>query len=151
MKKQTVYNNVITVLFQYWKTIVWLAVVFFLSTMKVSDMPKVPLIDIPHFDKIIHFLMYFILATAWLIDDYKKIEAFDSRKLIIIFISSVFYGIFMELIQKVLIQERSGDFLDALANTFGVSIAFLLFKNANFYRMLLVRIFSIGYKQKMEL
>jgi len=148
MKKQTVYNNFIAVLFQYWKTIVWLAIVFFLSTMKVSDMPKVSLINIPHFDKIIHFLMYFILATIWLIDDYKQRTNFQLRKLVVVFISSAIYGISMELIQKLLVQERSGDLLDALANTFGLIVAFLLFINIYFYRTLLVKIFSIGYKEK---
>ena len=148
MKKQTVYNNFIAVLFQYWKTIVWLAIVFFLSTMKVSDMPKVSLVNIPHFDKIIHFLMYFILATIWLIDDYKQRTNFQLRKLVVVFISSAIYGISMELIQKLLVQERSGDLLDALANTFGLIVAFLLFINIYFYRTLLVKIFSIGYKEK---
>ena len=147
MRKQTVYNRIITDFSQYWKTIVWFAIVFFLSTMKVPDVPRIPLIDIPHFDKIIHFLMYFILATIWMIDDYKKRKLFRTLNLIITFASAVLYGALLELVQKIIVQNRSGDILDVFANMMGAIFALILFRNISLYRKLLVNIFAFGYKE----
>jgi len=141
MKKLTVYNIIITDFFQYWKTIVWLTIVFFLSTMTVPDVSSVPLVNIPHFDKIIHFSMYFILATLWMLDDFKKTKAFRMFNLIIIMIFSISYGLLMEVVQQIIVQDRTGDILDVLANTIGVIIAILIFRNINFYRKILINLF----------
>ena len=146
MKKETAYYRVIAYFFQYWKTIAWLAIVFFMSTMKIPLAPGVPLINIPHFDKIIHFSLYFILVSIWMIDDYKKTKFFKGKNLVVIVILSVLYGGLMEILQKIVVQDRSGDILDVLANTVGVLVAFLLFKNISFYRNILLKIFSANYK-----
>ena len=125
---------VLNLIKQYWKTIIWLYVILFLSTIQVSQLPKASLFTIPHFDKMVHFTLYFILASVWLIDDFKKRLEFNKKILFLIVLSSVAYGVIMEIVQKVIVQNRDGDFFDALANAMGVAIAFLLFRYYEFYR-----------------
>jgi len=123
---------------QYWKTIIWLIIVFILSTMQMSNVPKTSLFRIPHFDKIVHFSMYFISLTLSFTDAYKAKEKLLSLSYYGIAIGNILYGISIEFIQSQ-IPNRSADFYDALANSFGVLIAFLLFRYLNRYRTFLVR------------
>jgi VanZ family protein len=125
---------------QYWRTIAWFIIILFLSTIQVSKLPHTPLLRIPHFDKIIHFSLYFILTSLWLLDDYKARLKFNNSILFSIVLSSVAYGIIMEIVQKVIIQYRDGDFYDVLANTAGIILAFLLFRFYGFYRNILTTI-----------
>ncbi len=128
---------------QYWKTIVWFIVIFFLSTMQASDVPKLSLFTIPHFDKIVHFSMYSILVTVWFIDYCIFAKLFHNRMTYTIILGSIFYGLLMELIQKTLIQTRDGDALDALANISGGISAFLLFRYFPQYRKLIIRLLKL--------
>jgi len=144
VKRQTVLFNLFR---QYWKTILWFVVIFILSTIKVSNVPHSPLFDIPHFDKIIHFSLYYILTSIWLVDHIKTQHNLSNFKFIIILLS-ITYGAIMELVQKVLIQNRSGDFFDALANTIGVTLAFILFNYVYLYRETLITIMTFNRNER---
>jgi len=48
----------------------------------------------------------------------------------------------MEIVQKVIVQNRSGDFFDALANTTGIIVASIAFNYIILYRKTLIRIFT---------
>ncbi len=127
---------------QYWKTILWVIVIFFLSTLQIPNVPSVPLFNIPNFDKFVHFTLYSILLTAWSVDYFKCTLKFNKRRFLIIILSSISYGLIMEIIQKVVVQNRSGDIFDALANTIGVLVAFLLFRYIHPYRKTILIIFA---------
>ncbi len=101
-----------------------------------------PLFNIPNFDKFVHFTLYSILFTAWSVDYYKQTLEFNKKQFIIIIITSISYGIVMEIVQKVVVQNRSGDIFDAMANTIGVLVAFLLFRYFHQYRKTILKIFA---------
>ena len=135
-------SRVFRIISQYWKTISWAVIIFFLSSLSVPKIPGAKLIDIPHFDKFVHFSLYAVLLTLWLIDYFKVTKNPLKRTVLIIIIASVLYGGIMEVIQKVLLQGRSGDFFDFLANTLGIFTALLMFRYITIYRNLALKIFA---------
>lgn len=129
---------------QYWKSIVWVFIILFLSTLQVPKIPGNRLINIPHFDKLVHFSLYFIGVSLWLFDYYKKKGNWNRSIFIAIISWGILYGILMEILQKVVVQNRSGDFFDALANTIGVLTAFFLFRYSALYRKTILGL--LGFK-----
>ena len=91
-------------------------------------MNKVPKIPIPHFDKIAHFGMYFILTSILILDFSASVIGTKNTKLNIkimfyVLIFSLSYGILMELMQEFVFEKRSASFYDFLANALGSFIA----------------------------
>ena len=84
-------------------------------------MPKTG-IKISNIDKLYHSFAYFTLALSWLITYYKK-----PRKKYLIVICCIIFGIIIEVLQGTLTIYRTGDYLDVLANSFGVLLALLVF------------------------
>jgi len=131
---------------QYWKSILWVFIILFLSTLQVPKIPGNRLINIPHFDKIVHFSLYFIGVSLWFFDYYKRKPNWNKTIFMHIISWGIVYGILMEILQKVVVQNRSGDYFDALANTLGVITAFILFRYSSFYRNTILKI--LGYNKR---
>jgi VanZ family protein len=93
--------------------------ILYLSLIKVTNIPN---LEVKNIDKIFHSFAYFVLATCWLFAYYKK----PKIKYIII-TACVFFGIIIELLQTNLTAYRTGDFIDVLANAFGVLLALIFF------------------------
>ena len=145
-------NNFIKIIGQYWKTIFWAVLIVLLSTMPVQRIPGTRLFDIPHFDKFVHFSLYATLTTLWLIDYFKNTYNLSAVRVVFIILISISYGAMMELVQKVFIQQRSGDWFDFLANTTGIFVALLLFRYYIFYRKSMLKIFANRWiKKDLEL
>jgi VanZ family protein len=100
-----------------WILLGWLYVVLVLY----GSLSRMPDIEVPfdHTDKLIHFLMYFILA-GWFIQLYKLLS-----QRILILTGAIMLGIIIEFLQG-MTGYRSFDLLDALANSIGAITAFLL-------------------------
>lgn len=100
-----------------WILLGWLYVMLVLY----GSLSRMPDIEIPfnHTDKLIHFLMYFILA-GWFIQLYNVLS-----QRIIILTGAIMLGIIIEFLQG-MTGYRSFDLLDALANSIGAITAFLL-------------------------
>jgi len=109
--------------------ILWIIVIFILSAISGNDLDKVPKINIPHFDKIVHFGMYSILQYLFILNFSKtRCKLTFINYLIITSVFSVSYSIIMEFAQTYLFEKRSGDFFDVLANTTGVLTVIFLFR-----------------------
>ena len=84
-------------------------------------------LDLPSFsyaDKMVHFFLYLFLALFWLLA-YPK---WWHRPLFFILLV-ILWGSGIELIQEYFIPTRSGDLLDALANTLGALSGLFVFHN----------------------
>lgn len=90
----------------------------FLSLIKLPEYKT----TIHNADKVEHVLAYFTLTISWLFTFYSK----PSKKYFIT-IACIIYGIIIELFQNSLTNYRTGDYLDVLANSFGVVLALLIF------------------------
>ncbi|EAQ42389.2 VanZ family protein [Polaribacter sp. MED152] len=106
---------------------IFIAITFTITIVGLS-LFKLPSTDIgvKNVDKIYHLIAYFSLAFAWLVSFYQQ----KSKKMLIV-LACVVFGIIIEVLQSVLTNYRTGDYLDVFANTLGVLLA-LLFFNAIF-------------------
>jgi VanZ family protein len=99
-------------------------VIMYLSMANSNTFDKVALIKIPHFDKFVHFGMYFSLMSVMIIENRKTIKS--NNKLFIISLIPFFYGIAIEIMQSALTVTRTGSVYDALADTLGIIVSILL-------------------------
>lgn len=98
-------------------------VILYLSLANSQTFDKVPLIKIPNFDKVVHFLMYFSLMSAVIIE--KWIYFKRAGSLLIPAAIVLLYGILMEILQ-LFTSTRSGNINDALADFAGILFSVLL-------------------------
>jgi VanZ family protein len=92
--------------------------IVFLSLLQLPS-SKINIINI---DKAYHSIAYFALGISWLFAYYKKPE-----KKYFIVICCIVFGIIIEVLQSSLTSYRTGDYVDAIANSCGVLLALLIF------------------------
>jgi len=98
--------------------------IMYLSLTPSSTFDKVPVINIPDFDKIVHFIMYFTLTSVIIFENRKRIK--DKWILILISLIPVCFGILMEILQSLLTTSRTGSFYDIVFNCMGVLCSVLI-------------------------
>lgn len=112
---------------KYHKTLCIILAITILSLINTSKITPNNFSTIPHFDKIVHFLMYFTLAFVFMFEYYihhhKTISNISK-----ILILPLIYGGIMELLQLILTTYRSGNWWDMIANTSGIIAAFFAVK-----------------------
>jgi VanZ family protein len=84
---------------------------------------KVP-INIPNFDKFVHFGMYFGLMSVFIFENRKAIKS--TRNLFLLGLIPLFYGIIIEIMQSSLTTTRTGSIFDAMADLTGILVSILL-------------------------
>jgi len=77
--------------------------------------------NIPHADKIVHFIFYFMASILGLLFIKERSRGNVSlvKALLYIVIATVAYGILIEILQYSMTTSRTGDIWDGLANTAG--------------------------------
>jgi VanZ family protein len=103
------------------QAIVLTLLILFLSLMPSNQAPQV---KIKHLDKVIHFIMYFVLAVSY----YVALKDIKSA-LTLTFVLAFFLGFLTEILQYTCTNTRSFDIFDIFANTFGSFFAILFIKN----------------------
>ncbi len=88
-----------------------------LSLIKINA----PVMSVSYSDKVFHTLAYFVLGFLWLLALRKKGTKFA------VIISVIAFGILLEILQSLLTDYRTFEYLDMLANSLGVVLAFLTF------------------------
>lgn len=86
------------------------------------DLSYIQFFDFAYSDKVVHFMFYSIagiLGCLYLFKAFPQKSMLKSRQIVLV-VSLVFFGIIIEVVQEVFTTSRSGDFLDALANSIGV-------------------------------
>ncbi len=102
-----------------------MAVVIILSVRPLNDI-QLPLF--PNADKLVHFSFYGALVAllSW---GFVKIKRFNLTKLLLCAYWCILLGSVIELIQHYLVEGRSGDWLDFVANTIGtVFVSYILYR-----------------------
>ena len=94
-------------------------IILYLSLANSHTFDKVPLINIPNIDKVIHFMMYFGLMSVIILENRKNV--INTDHLFLTGLIPFFYGILMEILQATLTVTRTGSFFDAMADGFGYS------------------------------
>jgi len=106
-------------------TVVWVVFITYACLAAAADIPKASWLNIPHKDKVVHFIFYFIF-TLLLSMDYKVRTATIKKAWIYAFATAVGYGIIIEICQKLFTNGRSADMMDVVANTSGSAFAILI-------------------------
>ena len=101
-------------------------IILFLSLKYADELNKVQFLNIPHFDKIAHLIMYFALMSVIILESRKV--AIKNHSLVLMALFPFFYGILMEILQSTITTTRNGSPYDVIFNTVGIilSIAFWL-------------------------
>jgi len=105
------------------KPFVWLAIICYGLFTPPSRLPKTSLLTIPHFDKMVHFGLFFIFCLL-LFRPFKKLER--NHLFWAPFISIILAAI-LESSQHLLTSSRSSNLYDFLANTAGILAAVFIF------------------------
>ena len=111
----------------FYKSILVFLLILIASTIPADEVQEVSWLNIPDFDKIVHFGMYFLFSFVLIYDFLKSKPALSTIRIYMIAaLFAVVYGGSLELIQAYLLKSRSGDIIDFLFNTAGVVLAALL-------------------------
>lgn len=107
--------------------IAWTLIITFLSLASLKGGPELPF---SFADKIIHGIIYFAFAMVWYFAFTKgKTTSFLLKNaLLLSVLFAVTYGVIMEFMQETLVENRQGDWKDALANSVGAIVAGILIK-----------------------
>lgn len=105
----------------------WMVLITVLSLVSFEDDNSLD-INIPYFDKLVHFTFYFIASMlAGLFGrEISKGHTSKAKVLGISFVGLVLYGIVIEVLQSNFTTYRSGELMDVLANSAGTLLGTLL-------------------------
>ena len=108
----------------------WFFIVGILTLMPGKDVPEVGWLNIPNLDKLVHVAMFGGLTVFFCLP-YLKSGLTPQKKtniFIRISLSMVLWGLIIEVIQKFFVPGRGFEWLDVLADSIGVLIAYWICK-----------------------
>lgn len=117
--------------------IIWIMFITFSSLYSFSSVGA-PSFDIPHLDKVVHFVFYFIacILGVFFIRERTLGELSLMKALMFMFFATALFGTLIEGIQHIYTPNRVGDVYDGLANSAG-----------SFFGALVAKLFFSGKRQ----
>jgi VanZ family protein len=105
------------------KPFIWLVIIAVLCLMPGNDLPRIPLSNLPQFDKLVHFMMYFILALLLV----KPLRRLQLPVWVIVLVISVLIGGLIEILQYAITNLRSASWFDFFADIAGTITGLLTY------------------------
>lgn len=105
----------------YSLSILWALVILALCSMPGRFIPSTTWLELLSFDKWVHAGMFFVLVSFLSIA--VKTKNLPQQLFYVYFLLSVTYGGALEIMQATLFSERSADWYDMIANSFGCVVA----------------------------
>ena len=107
-------------------TILWALLIAVLSLFPGDQFPKV---GVSGLDLIIHFFFYSVFNLLLIVGNIQqeKFNFLRSRPVIAAFIISISYGLIIELLQGTVFVSRGAELSDAIANSVGSVVGWVLF------------------------
>ena len=106
------------------KPIIWLGLICYGLFIPATNLPKKPFLVIPHFDKLVHFGLFFIFCLLLYVP-FKKIRM---NHLIFAPLTALILSAALETVQHLISSSRSSNFYDFLANTAGILVSVIYFQ-----------------------
>jgi len=103
----------------FWKPLLWLAIIIYALFIPAKDLPIKPFLNIPHFDKMVHFSLFFVFCILLL----KPLKKLQLKYYIIAPVFSIILSGLLEFSQHPLSHTRTSDYHDFIANSTGVIAA----------------------------
>ncbi|MCZ4693701.1 VanZ family protein [Ancylomarina euxinus] len=101
------------------RNIIWAIVIFVLCSVPGDSLPHTSMIEIPHFDKIIHFGLFFIMGIFLIAELRYQTKLNRISIAIFTFLLIAIYGGAIEILQERYFINRSGDIWDLCADVAG--------------------------------
>ncbi len=109
----------------HWKSMLWAVVI--LALLMIKKVPvEPPEFKVPGLDKIVHFGLFFVLSFLIFFEQRSFNRSENWFPVLVVY--PALYGGILEIIQWGLIEGRSGDWFDLLADTTGALLVFLITK-----------------------
>lgn len=112
----------------------WLGIIIYGCLSPATALPKVPLFIVPHFDKIVHFILFLGLGLLLIRYFYEIYRMKTHHAIILGFSITLIVAIATEVLQNILPIHRDSDFLDFLADFGGIATAIVVFRFLNSYK-----------------
>lgn len=120
----------------FWKTIVWAALIIILSCLPEDNIPSPKWDILPYQDKILHLIFYCVLSLFFIKAyqlQYKK--PLLNPGVILISLAFIFvFGMILEIVQEIFIRSRNGEIMDLVFNIIGLIIALVLLYLLNYFK-----------------
>lgn len=107
----------------FWKPMLWLSIICYALFIPSDDLPLKSFFRIPHFDKMVHFGLFFVFCLL-LLRPLKKLQL--KYYLLAPFIT-ILLGALLEIGQQVISNSRSSDIKDFIANSVGAIAAVIFY------------------------
>jgi hypothetical protein len=95
----------------FWKPALWLAIICYGLFIPASELPTKPFLSIPHFDKIVHFSLFFGLNVLLM----RPLKKLNLKYYLLAPAISVFFGLILEYEQHIITISRNTDIYDFFA------------------------------------
>ncbi len=105
----------------FWKPVIWLVLICYGLFLPVKELPMKSFLNIPYFDKLVHFILFFVLCLFL----FRPIKLLQLKQYIFAPFISITLGAFLELVQHSISSSRNSDIFDFLANFSGIMISIL--------------------------
>lgn len=106
------------------KPIFWLGIICYGLFTPPGNLPRTALFNIPHFDKLVHFGLFFVFCLL-LFRPFKRLK---KNHLILAPFISLILAAALESAQHIITSSRSSNVYDFLANAAGIFAATLVFQ-----------------------
>ena len=107
----------------FWKPLLWLVIICYALFIPAGDLPIKPFIKIPHFDKMVHFGLFFVFCLFLL----RPLKRLHFKYYLLAPLISILLSALLEISQHVLSKSRHSDIKDFIANSLGVLAAVVFF------------------------
>ncbi len=104
----------------------WTIIIFILCCTPGRFIPTTSWLELLSFDKFVHASIFFVLSCLWLIFLYYHYQL-TNLSISITILLCIAYGGSLEIMQATIFSQRSGDWLDFIANSFGCAMGLLFF------------------------
>jgi VanZ family protein len=104
--------------------VIWALIIFILCATPGQYIPSANWLELLSFDKWVHASIFFILTALVLLNGVKY--TISRKGMFVWFSACVAYGALLEFMQATCFSNRSADWKDIVANSFGCLMAFLL-------------------------
>lgn len=110
----------------------WTAVIFALCCTPGRYVPTARWLDLLSFDKLVHASIFFVLVSLWFLY-LLKTGHINTSRIALVIVGCICYGGLLEVLQATVFSQRSGDWADFIANSFGCLMALLVFRRKKWF------------------
>lgn len=113
--------------FYFLAALLWTAFITIACLISMKNFQNIEFATEEGADKYVHASFYLLLTSLWLLYAFKKYTAPKIKIRFWVLLSTVLFGLMIELFQGLFTEDRSPDFFDVIANSSGSVLSILIF------------------------